>query len=98
VYTVEVTDTALNDAEDYFQFLQKDRQEPQYADRWWNGLMDAILSLESMPRRCPVIQEQGHLEEELRQLIYESHRIIFSLSGNKVRVLRVYHGARRPLR
>jgi hypothetical protein len=61
-YTVEVTDTALTDAENYFHFLQYDRQEYEYADRWCNGLLDALLSLESMPRRCPIIQK-GRNEE-----------------------------------
>jgi len=96
-YTVEITDTALADAENYILFLQNERREPDYADRWWNGLVDAVLSLEAMPRRCPLIPEQKYFEEELRHLIYHSHRIIFTISENTVTILRVYHGAQRPL-
>lgn len=95
--SVEITDAALADAESYVRFLQEDRQEPLAAERWWNGLLDAILSLETMPGRCPVIPEQKHFARELRHLIYASHRIIFSISGNLVTVVRIYHGARRPL-
>ena len=51
-----------------------------------------------MPRRYPTIPERKYFEEELRRLIYQSHRIIFSVSGNKMMVLRVYHGAQRPLK
>jgi plasmid stabilization system protein ParE len=97
-YLVEITDTALSDAEEYFRFLQRDRQEPEYAIHWWNGPMDALFSLESMPRRCPVIREETDLAPEVRHLIYQSHRILFTVNEDKVRVLRVYHGARRPLK
>lgn len=96
-YTVEVTDTALADAEDYFRFLQQERQEPEYADRWWNGLVDALQSLESMPHRCPVVPLQTYPGEQIRHLLYQSHRILFYVSGDKVFVVRVYHGARQPL-
>ncbi len=96
-YSVEITEAALADAENYVRYLQEDRQEPLAAERWWNGLLDAILSLEMMPGICPVIPEQEHFAKELRHRIYASHRIIFSISGNLVTVVRIYHGARRPL-
>lgn len=96
-YSVEITEAALADAEKYVRFLQEDRQEPLAAERWWNGLLDAVLSLETMPGRCSVIPEQKHFARELRHQIYASHRIIFSISGNLVTVVRIYHGARRPL-
>lgn len=88
---------ALAEAEGYLRFLEHECDATEYAEKWWNGLIDAFLSLQKMPRRCPNIPEQNHFEEEIRHLIYQSHRIIFSVSGNKVIVLRVYHGAQRPL-
>jgi plasmid stabilization system protein ParE len=97
-YGVEITDAALADAEKYVRFLQEDRQEPLAAERWWNGLLNAVLSLETVPGRCPVIPELKHFARELRHLLYASHRIIFSVSGSQVTVLRIYHGARRPLK
>jgi plasmid stabilization system protein ParE len=97
-YSVEITEAALADAENYVRFLQEDRQQPLAAERWWNGLLDAILSLETMPGRCSVIPEQKHFARELRHLIYASHRIIFSINGNLVTVVRIYHGAQRPLK
>ncbi|MGH9560010.1 MAG: type II toxin-antitoxin system RelE/ParE family toxin [Terracidiphilus sp.] len=97
-YSVEITDAALADAENYVRFLQGERQAPLAAERWWNGLLDAIFSLEMMPGRCPVIPEQRHFARELRHLIYRSHRIIFFMNGNVVTVMRIYHGARRPLK
>lgn len=95
---VEITDAALADVENHLRFLLEDRREPLAAERWWNGVLDAVRSLESMPSRCPVIPEQKHFARELRHLIYGSHRIIFFTTENKVTIVRIYHGARRPLR
>lgn len=89
---------ALADAEEYLYFLEEECQASEYAEEWWNGLIDAFLSLQKMPRRCPVIPEQRYFTEELRHLLYESHRIIFKIRGNKVSILRIYHVARKPLR
>ena len=89
---------ALAEAEEYLRYLDDDCQANEYATEWWNGLIDALHSLQTIPRRCPIIPEQESFEEEVRQLLYQSHRIIFRISRNKVEVLRVYHGARRPLK
>lgn len=97
-YDVEITEAALADAERYVRFLQEECHEPLAAERWWNGFLDAVFSLETMPSRCPVIPEQKHFARELRHLLYKSHRIIFCVNGNRLTVLRIYHGSQRPLK
>jgi plasmid stabilization system protein ParE len=88
---------ALAEAEEYLRFLEDECQASEYATEWWNGLIDAFLSPQTMPRRFPIIPERESFEEEMRHLIYQSHRIIFRLCGNKVEVLRIYHASRRPI-
>lgn len=65
---------------------------------WWDGLLEAVNSLEELPGRCPTIPEAKHFPGELRHLLYASHRIIFEVEPGLVTVLRVYHGARKALR
>jgi plasmid stabilization system protein ParE len=98
-YHVDITEAALADAEEYVRFLEKEKQEPRAAELWWNGLMDAVLSLEKMPERCQVIPELRFFPETLRHLIYHSHRIIFYVERRPktVTVLRIYHASRKPL-
>ncbi len=95
-FSVEITKAALADAEDYVQFIREDRGDSTAADKWWNGLIDQILSLETLPRRCSIIPEQRYFEQEMRHLIYAPHRIIFSVDESTVTILRIYHGARKP--
>lgn len=98
-FQVDITGPALLDAEEYVRFIRDVRNEPEEADRWFRGLIQAIYSLEDPPEWCPVIPEQHEFPVEIRHLIYFSHRIIFQVerSSTRVVVLRVYHGSKRGL-
>ena len=98
-FQVDITEPALADAEDYVSFIRDLRKEPDAAQRWFRGLVQAISSLEESPERCPVIPEQEEFSFEIRHLIFFSHRIIFSIERDQKRVViyRVYHGARQRL-
>jgi toxin ParE1/3/4 len=98
VYEVLITPAALFDAEEYVAFVRSDRQQPNAATTWWNGLLEAIFSLESMPQRCQLIPEKDHFQDQLRHLLCFSHRIIFSISRKQVTILRIYHVSRESIR
>ena len=72
---------------------------PMAAVRWYDGLAVAIDELGSFPLRCSVAPESEHLGEELRHVLYKSHRIIIKVeeASRTVRVLHVRHVSRQPL-
>jgi plasmid stabilization system protein ParE len=98
-FQVDITEPAVVDAEDYVRFVRDVRKEPEAAERWFRGLVQAIYSREDLPERCPVIPEQDEFSFEIRHLIYFSHRIIFCVEREKKRVViyRIYHGSRQRL-
>jgi plasmid stabilization system protein ParE len=98
-FQVDITEPALIDAETYVLFIREVRKEPEAAERWFRGLVQAIYSLEDFPERCPSIPEQPAFPFDIRHLVYFSHRIIFAIEREKQRVViyRVYHGARHPI-
>jgi plasmid stabilization system protein ParE len=63
-------------------------------------LFQAILSLDEMPVRCPVIPEAGELGYPARHLLFGKgngvYRIIFHVREEErhVRVLRIWHASR----
>ncbi len=62
--------------------------------RWYDGLEDAIASLSTMPARFGYAREHGAIPGvELRQLVYKSHRLIFTIRDGVVHVLHVRHTA-----
>jgi hypothetical protein len=73
---------------------------PMHAEKWLTGLFKAILSLDKIPARCPVIDEAKELGFPARHLLYGKgrgvYRIIFPIREDEkhVRVLRVWHGFR----
>jgi hypothetical protein len=96
-YRVEVAAIARREAESYHLFILDRSHDSLPADEWWNGLLDALETLRSLPTRCPRIPEQHNFDFPLYQLLYASHRIIFRIDPKIVRVIRIYHSALRPL-
>ena len=59
----------------------RQQASPEIANRWYDGLIEAIASLSDMPTRCGVIPEQWLFDDEFRQL---PHRIPLHLRGRKL--------------
>lgn len=95
-YRIEPTDKALVDAGEAYFWINEGSEGA--ALRWYEGLMKAFRSLERNPHRCPHAPESGFFEEEIRQLIYGKYRILFTVEGETVFVLRVRHSAQEYLK
>ena len=99
-FRVDITEAALADAEDFVEYVRREKRDTVGAERWWNGLLDALFSLEQRPGRGSLLAEASLRTRGLRQILYQSHRIVFELDEQHeiVRVLRIYHASRRELR
>jgi toxin ParE1/3/4 len=99
-FRVEVSAQAESDADAILDWLLS-----QYAGetglRWFQGLDDAIVSLATFPKRCPLAPENARFPFEVRQLLYgrrpHLYRILFTIEGERVQVLHIRHGRRKPL-
>ena len=49
------------------------------AARWLQALYREIDTLERFPERCAFAREREYLDEDLRQLVFKSHRIVFTV-------------------
>ncbi len=99
-YQVKIAPSALADIEAVFLWLKE--RSPEAADRWQNGLIGTILSLETLPGRCALAPESEELGRDVRQLLYGKgrirYRILFEMIGTEtVQVYRLRHGARESL-
>jgi plasmid stabilization system protein ParE len=74
---------------------------PDAADKWFNGIYDAIGTLEMFPERCPLAPESKFLNLEIREIFHgrrqHTYRILFTVIEKQVHVLHVRHGARLAL-
>jgi toxin ParE1/3/4 len=96
IYRVEPTDKALADAGEAYFWISE--QSEGAALRWYEGLMKAFRSLEKNPLRCPLALESAFFEEEIRHLVYGKYRVLFTVEGETVFVLRVRHSAQEYLK
>lgn len=94
-YSVEPTRQALADADEAFMWIYNDA--PEAALRWFDGLIDAMQTLERDPKRCAKARESVVFGDDLRQLNYGRYRIIFKISLRTVFVISIRHSARQAL-
>lgn len=100
IYKVKLTRLAEQDACNAYEYVRE--SAPYIADKWLNKLFDAIMSLEYMPNRCPLIPEADELEYPAHHLIFgnksTAFRIIFDINVQSdepcVRILRIWRGSR----
>ncbi|MBL8885767.1 MAG: type II toxin-antitoxin system RelE/ParE family toxin [Phycisphaerales bacterium] len=93
-YTVVFHSEARDEALDAAEYIAANGSD-EAALRWYEGLEAAIGSLETMPARCGYAREHGSFPGvELRQLVYKSHRLIFTIRQAEVHVLHLRHVAR----
>ncbi|MFZ4575274.1 MAG: type II toxin-antitoxin system RelE/ParE family toxin [Phycisphaerales bacterium] len=96
-YTVVFRPEARDEALDAAAYLAE-HGSPEIALRWYEGLEAAIASLVHMPTSHAYAREHGaFLGVELRQIVFKSHRLIFTIRGEEVHVLHIRHMARADL-
>lgn len=76
-YHVGMTDEARRNLENIFRYVAKSLQEPGTAASLIDELEAGLLSLNSMPQRCPERQIGIYAGKGYRQLLVKNYTIIF---------------------
>ena len=96
-HKVIVTPEAQAGIQNSFHFIHED--SPRNAAHWLIDLYSKIETPERFPERCSYAREYEFVDEETRQLIFGSHRIVFSVDSTTatVYVLQVRHAKMRAV-
>ena len=96
-YQVIVTPEARAGIRESFGYIRE--RSTLHAARWLHALDGKIDTLKRFPERCPLARESEYFDEDLRQLVFKSHRIVFTIAGKEKRVyaLHVRHAGRRAV-
>jgi toxin ParE1/3/4 len=98
-FRVEIAEGAQRDAEGILDWLIAE-QAGQAGLRWFEGLQKAIATLADLPTRCPLAPESTASPVAVRQLLYghkpHVYRVLFTIDGDAVVILHIWHGRRRP--
>jgi plasmid stabilization system protein ParE len=101
-FRVEIAPQAYADLDAIADYIEE-RGSFASAERWFNGIIDAVRGLKDQPSRFPVAQESEDLRVEIRQLLYgkrnRRYKVYFAIDRETeiVRVFHVRHWAFKPL-
>src|SRR5882724_2781257 len=95
-FSIQITSLALTDIDDAVDFYEREASKA-VASKWLDGLVDEVETLQDNPHRCALAPENDDLDFEVRQTHFKLHRVLFTVEGNTVNILRIYHSARKPL-
>jgi toxin ParE1/3/4 len=98
-FRVRLLPEAAEDAEKlYWRVVEV---APLRGQEWYNGLIAALYTLNSNPRRCPIVSDPPLSKRQVRHLLYGTkphvYRILFRVleEHQTVEVLPIRHGAMR---
>jgi plasmid stabilization system protein ParE len=80
VVVTEITEAALND---HALYIAVERQEPLNAARWLENTFDAIQTLKTFPKRCPLAEESDDVSYEVRKLQVGSPVLLFTVDDDR---------------
>lgn len=97
-YLVNITSRAERDLASLYHEIHAG--ESDTALKWYQGLKEAVLSLEEQPNRCPATPEKHQLRHHLYGSKPYIYRVIYRVMEKQKRVdiLNVRHDARTKLK
>ena len=93
-YSVILQPPAKKDIQQICRWLARRSKEKVAA--WHFEFTRAIDSLENFPFRCSLAPENTEFDYEIRQLIFQQYRILFTIKDETVHILHVMHMSRKP--
>lgn len=101
-FRVEIAPQAFEDLDAIARHIQQSGSF-ESAERWFNGMIEAIRKLGTLPGRCPIAEESRELQSEVRLLLHgrrnRRYKVYFAIhkETRTIRVFHIRHWARRPL-
>ena len=95
-YKVEISDLAKQDIRDTVLYIKYALQEPATADRTIKAILDAIFTLEDMPLRIGLVNDERLAEKQIRGLYVKNYTVFFQVSEalKTVQIIRVLYSRR----
>lgn len=92
-YIVNITDDALADMEDLYQYIAIKLQAPENAKQQYNRIADAILALDTFPKRYALFECEPEHSLGIRKMVVDNYLICYVVDSGIVTVIDVLYGA-----
>ena len=92
-YDVLISDKAQAEMEGIYTYISETLLSPMAAVNQYERIAEAILSLETMPKRIPLMDDEPERSKGLRLLIVDNYAVVFVVRNETVYVTRVLYSA-----
>lgn len=92
-YTVQITDRALADMEEIYNYIAIQLQAPEKAIGQYNRIAEAIEGLCVFPERIKLMESDPERMMGLRQLVIDNYSAFYVIGNMQVIVTRVLYSA-----
>lgn len=92
-YKVQITDKALADMEEIYNYIAIQLQAPENAIGQYNRIAKAIEALNMFPEKIRLMESERERQMGLRQLVVDNYSAFYTIENEKVIVMRVLYSA-----
>lgn len=85
-YAIKLTNRARKDLEGIFRYVTEALQEPKTAQNLIDTLESEIMTLATMPNRCPERRRGIYANKGYRQLLVKNYTVIFKVEEDRALV------------
>jgi plasmid stabilization system protein ParE len=96
VFHVTIEGEAKDNLREHYRRLKARSPGSPYPSTWYYGIRAAIRDLAISAERCGLAYEDRYFAEVIRQRLYDSYKILFTIRGRQVHVLHIRHQAQDP--
>ena len=92
-YKVQITDKALADMEEIYNYIAIQLQAPENAIGQYNRIAKAIEGLNMFPEKVRLMESEQERVMGLRQLVIDNYSVFYVIETESVIVMRVLYSA-----
>ena len=92
-YKIQITDKALYDMEEIYNYIAEQLQAPETAMGQYNRIATAIETLDLFPERIKLMETEEERAMELRQMPVDNFSVFFHIREERVIVTNVLYSA-----
>ena len=96
MFRVRIELEAKANLQTHYRNLRERNPGSEYPVHWYYGIRDAIRDLSTSAKECGLAYEDRLFAETIRQRLYGSYKILFTIRNDHVHVLHIRHQAQDP--
>ena len=92
-YEVFISDRASKDMDVIYEYIAETLLNPMAASNQYDRLVEAILSLETMPERIRLMYSELEKSKGLHPLLVDNYTVFYLINNGTVNIVRVLYSS-----